>query len=353
MRNVVTTLAFAAVLGLGIGAGSAMFGDPAANVANGAPQQPADVSPPIASTAASTALMTPEETVIAVTKRTAPAVVSISSQFGSGSGVVIRADGVILTNSHVVGNGRSVARSVRVGFASGEEMEGEVIGRDPTLDIAVVRVNRRNLPAAPLGDSDQLQVGQSAIAIGNPAGLDRTVTTGVISALKRSIGRNYEEMIQTDAAINPGNSGGPLLDSHGRVIGINTIVLNNAVGIGFAVPINLARDVADQMVATGVVRRAFLGINFADVTREVAAYYELPVQEGVVVTEVEPGTPAGDAGLRPGDIIVQMDGTAVKQSADFLRVMRSKRPGDTVRIGLARERGRPTVQVRLGTVERR
>jgi serine protease Do len=245
------------------------------------------------------------------------------------------------------------ARAVQVGLATGEELTGEVLGRDPTIDIAVVQVKGRRLEPAPVGDSDQIQVGQSAIAIGNPVGFERTVTTGVISAIDRSLGRNYDELIQTDAAINPGNSGGPLLDSSGRVIGINTVVLRDAVGIGFAVPINLAREVAHQLVTTGVIRRAFLGVDYTEINREIATYFELPVQEGIILRAVEPNTPADAAGLQREDIIVQLDGTPIKRSGDFVKVLRSKRPGDTVRIVGVRPSGRFTTQARLSAIERR
>jgi S1-C subfamily serine protease len=248
-----TAAALAGTLGLGIGAGQAMLG----------------AEPGLGTTLpvwAAGGLLTPEETVIDVTRRVSPAVVSITSGAGQGSGVIIREDGVVLTNAHVVGN----MRTVEVGLANGDVYKGEVLGRAPDIDLAVVRVDARNLPAAPLGDSDRLQVGQSAIAIGNPAGFERTVTTGVVSALNRTLGggrgARLDELIQTDAAINPGNSGGPLLDSRGRVIGINTAVLRATpvgqpiVGIGFAIPINLGRDVAEQLLTTGVVTRAYLGI---------------------------------------------------------------------------------------------
>jgi serine protease Do len=348
MRNSTAALAFAAVLGVGIGVGQSLL-------ENASDRAAADAEPAAASSASNASanapsVLTPEETVIAVTKRATPAVVSIRSPYGSsGSGVIVRSDGVILTNEHVVRG----TNAVEVGLASGEMIAGEVIGRDPTIDIAVVRVKGRRLEPAPLADSDQIQVGQSAIAIGNPAGFERTVTTGVVSALDRSLGRGYEELIQTDAAINPGNSGGPLLDSSGRVIGINTVILSNAVGIGFAVPINLARDVAEQLLTTGVIRRPFLGIDYVELDREIAAYFDLPVEEGIILRYVQEGTPAEAAGLRPEDIIVQIDDTPIKRSGDFVKVMRSKRPGDTIRITGVRPNGRFTTQARLSAIERR
>jgi S1-C subfamily serine protease len=350
MRNLTAALAFAALLGVGIGVGQSLLDNSSDPVLDDAEPTPATVTNSSTASPATTAsLLTPEQTVIAVTKRVTPAVVSIRSRFGSGSGVIIRSDGVILTNEHVVES----SRTVQVGLASGEALVGEVLGRDESIDIAVVRVEGRRFEPAPLGDSDVIQVGQSAIAIGNPAGFERTVTTGVVSALDRSLGGNYAELIQTDAAINPGNSGGPLLDSSGRVIGINTAVLRNAVGIGFAVPINLARDVAEQLLTTGVIRRAFLGIDYLEVDRELAAYFDLPVQEGIILRVVGPDTPADAAGLRPEDIIVEIDGASIKRSGDFVKLMRSKRPGDTIRITGVRPRGRFTTEARLGAFEQR
>jgi serine protease Do len=264
MRNTVAAVACAAVLGVGIGAGQGLAG-------GGSNQLFANRS----------AAQTQEQTIIDVTRRVSPAVVSISSRGGAGSGVIIREDGVILTNAHVVGT----MRQVTVRLATGEAFQGEVLGRDPGMDLAVVRIqSSESLPTAPLGDSDQLQVGQSAIAIGNPAGLERTVTSGIVSALNRALSPQLEELIQTDAAINPGNSGGPLLDSNGRVIGINTAVLRDVprgptlVGIGFAVPINVGRDIAEQLLTTGRIVRSFLGIRYGDVTREMAQQFRLPVQ---------------------------------------------------------------------------
>jgi S1-C subfamily serine protease len=291
----------------------------------------------------------PEETTsIAVTRQATPAVVGIQTGAGSGSGVVIREDGVILTNSHVIGN----ARQVRVSLADGTEHTGTVLGRDQRIDIAVLRVPATNLPAAPLADSDLLEVGQLAFAIGNPLGFERTVTRGIVSGLNRALGAQLDELIQTDAAINPGNSGGPLLNSSGQVIGINTAVIrpNVATGLGFAVPINLARDVADQLLTTGVIRRTFLGILYQEVTPEIATQFRLPVRRGLAVTSVEPGTPAANAGLRRGDIIVHIDDLPMNAGGDLRRLLRQRRSGDTVSIGVVRGAQQVTLRAVLGEV---
>jgi S1-C subfamily serine protease len=304
---------------------------------------------------ANTPLTTPEQTVIDVTRRVSPAVVSIISDAGEGSGVLIREDGVILTNAHVVGN----MRRVGVTLANGDDYVGEVLGRAPDLDLAVVRIDGSNLPAATLGDSDQLQVGQSAIAIGNPVGFERSVTTGVVSALNRSLGARLEELIQTDAAINPGNSGGPLLNSRGEVIGINTAVLSATrrgqpvVGIGFAIPINLGRDVAEQLLTTGVVSRPFIGIRHMGLYPELVAQFRLPVSEGILIVYVQPGSPADRAGLQQGDIITRLAGTDVTGEEDLRRFLRNTRANTTVQVSGVRESGRFDVSVRLGEIQPR
>ena len=301
---------------------------------------------------AQTSARLPDETaIIRVARGITPAVVSVVQQgIGSGSGVIIRADGVILTNAHVVGD----ARTVEVGLADGRRVAGTVLARDPAVDVAVVRVALTGLPTAPLGNSDQLEVGQTAIAIGNPIGLDRTVTTGIISAVNRSP-RGFElgGLIQTDAAINPGNSGGPLLDSQGRVVGINSAILQGTTGLGFAIPINLAQDIANQVLTTGHIVRAYLGIIPADLSPEIAQRFGLPVREGVIVRGVGEGTPAARAGLQPADIITSIDGTAIPTTGELFRVLRGHRPGDTIRISIVRldaraqVTGRPTVTARL------
>jgi S1-C subfamily serine protease len=292
-----------------------------------------------------------EAIIIRVARTVIPAVVSVSVPgVGSGSGVIIRADGVVLTNAHVVGN----ARQVEVGLADGRRVAGQVLGRDPRMDIAVVRADASGLPVATLGNSDQLEVGQTAIAIGNPIGLERTVTTGIISAVNRSpVGFELGGLIQTDAAINPGNSGGPLLDSSGRVIGINSAVLRGTTGLGFAIPINMAQDIANQVLTTGRITRAYLGIVPMELIPEIVARFRLPVREGVIVRSIGAGTPAARAGIQPGDIIVAVDNEAVRSNGELFRILRSRRPGDTIRISLVRldDAGRvgsrPVVSVRL------
>ena len=287
-----------------------------------------------------------EETVIRVARTATPAVVSVSRRGGSGSGVIVRPDGIIITNAHVVGR----AREVEVRTADGQTFTGTVLGTDEEVDTAVVRIRATNLPAAPLADSDRLEVGQLAIAIGNPLGLERTVTRGVVSAINRDP-RGVDiaaGLIQTDAAINPGNSGGPLLDSSGRVIGINTAILAGATGLGFAIPINVAVDVMEQIVTTGRVRRAYLGISGRDITPEIARYFRLPIEEGVVVLQVGRGSPAERAGIVEEDFIVGLDGQKVEDNADLLRILRTKRPGDTVSVDIVRGTGRRRVSVRLG-----
>ncbi|HEX9984837.1 MAG TPA: trypsin-like peptidase domain-containing protein [Thermoanaerobaculia bacterium] len=287
-----------------------------------------------------------EETVIRVARSVSPAVVGVSRRGSSGSGVIIRSDGVLLTNVHVVGN----ARTVEISLADGRTLTGTVLGGDPAIDIAVVRVDARNLPAAAVANSDELEVGQLAIAIGNPLGLERTVTRGVVSAVNRDP-RGIPlagGLIQTDAAINPGNSGGPLLDSSGRVIGITTAILAGTTGLGFAVPINLANEVANQILTTGRVRRAYMGVGPGDITPQIAQQFDLPVQEGVILLRVEPNSPASRAGLAQADILVRVGAEAIEDSGDLFRVLRGFRPGQQITVDIIRGTRRQTVTVQLG-----
>ena len=330
-RSGVRTIAAALAAGMGTGFGAALGAD-----FRGAPPAYAQQEGE-------------EANVVRVARQATPAVVSVRSRSGAGSGVLIRADGVILTNAHVVGN----STTVEVGLATGERLTGRVLGGDPSIDVAVVDVEGADLPTAPLGNSDALQVGQTAIAIGNPLALERTVTRGIVSALNRNQEQiGLDELIQTDAAINPGNSGGPLLDSRGRVIGINTAILRGgggigAEGLGFAIPINLAADVARQVLETGRVRRAFIGIQYGDVTPEMAREFALPVERGIVILAVQPGSPAARAGIRRGDILTRMDATPISSAGDLRRAIRERSPGDEATLHGVRPDGRFSVRVRL------
>lgn len=332
MRSNVSWPAAVLVLGLGIGVGQVL-------------PRPAELR---ADPEARAAAAVQERGVVDVVRQVSPAVVSISQGRGSGSGVIVRDDGIIITNAHVVGN----ARQVRVQLADGRQISGSVLGRDPGVDIAVVRAAAPNLAVARVGDSDALQPGQSAIAIGDPLGLDRTVTTGVISAVNRSPrGLELEGLVQTDAAINPGNSGGPLLDSSGRVVGINTVIYQGAQGLGFAIPINLANDVVEQILTTGRVRRSFLGINYVDLDPELARQVGFPVREGIIIRSVGPGSPAARAGLRPRDIVTQMGEVPITRGGDLRRQLRVLQPGTTVTLRVYRGEGVVDIPVQLGVTE--
>ncbi len=299
-----------------------------------------------------------EALTIQVAREVSPAVVTVFEGNGLGSGVIFDSKrGLILTNAHVVRNARGNTIGVR--FKNAQEVQGQIIGADTQTDVAVVKVDVTklpNLPEAPLGDSSKVEVGQSAIAIGNPLGLAQTVTTGVVSALNRSPDeRNPNKVdpkgfIQTDAAINPGNSGGPLCDSQGRVIGINTAVLRvqGAEGLGFAIPINVARDIANQLVASGKVRRATLGATIGTVSPEMAEQWSLPVQQGVIIGDVMPGSPAQRAGLRRQDILTEADGKSLSTMEDLLSIIRAKKPGDTMALRGVRPRGSFNATVTLG-----
>lgn len=333
------TIAGAAVFAAGVAVGGSPLLDRAA-VRDAAAQPTASQAP----------LTSEEQNVIRVARQVTPTVVSIVvPDYGSGSGAIIRRDGMILTNAHVVGT----ARTVQVGLADGRKLTGTVLGRDAGLDVAVVRIPITNAPVAPLGNSDQLQVGQLAIAVGNPLGLERTVTTGVVSAVNRP-GRTLggESFIQTDAAISPGNSGGPLVDSRGNVIGINSAELlgQGVQGLGFAIPINLAMNMASQVLATGRYVRPFLGIAFNDVDADLASQFHLPVRQGVLITDVQRRSPAARGGLREQDIITRINDTPVAMGGDVRRVLRALKPGDAVRITVVRppDGARAIVTVRLG-----
>jgi S1-C subfamily serine protease len=287
----------------------------------------------------------------------------VEPQEGSGSGSVIDQGGNILTNYHVIEGATKLA----VSFGGQKNYAAQLVGGDPDTDLAVIRLiekPRQPLTIIALGDSDKLEVGQKVLAIGNPFGLDRTLTTGVISGLQRPIrarnGRPIEGAIQTDASINPGNSGGPLLDSHGRMIGINSQILSpsgGSAGVGFAVPVNIAKRIVPQLVRSGEVRRPKLGISSRDV-EVLKNQIELPVSQGVVIWQVAPGDAAANAGLRGltqtengdveiGDIIVGIDNEKVANNDDLYRILEKHQVGDTVQVQVMRNGRRASVPVRL------
>lgn len=278
---------------------------------------------------------------------------------GNGSGSVIDNQGHILTNSHVVEG----ASKLTVSFGGGKTYPAKLIGRDPDTDLAVIKIEppAEGLTVIPLGDSDKLNVGQKVLAIGNPFGLDRTLTTGVISGLQRPIrasnGRPIDAAIQTDASINPGNSGGPLLDKFGKMIGINSQILSRSggsVGVGFAVPVNTAKRVIPQLIQNGVVSRPKLGASLPSVKDLMERGYRLPVENGLVVYQVMPNGSAQRAGIRGvtpqgdiGDIIVSIDGQKMSDLDDLYRLLDKKQIGDTIQVEVYRGGKTQTIPVKL------
>ncbi len=267
-----------------------------------------------------------------------------------GSGVVISPDGYILTANHVVEG----ADEVKVAIDDGKkEYTAKVIGTDPPTDVAILKIDAKNLSAITLADSDQLEVGDIVLAIGNPFGVGQTVTMGIVSALGRSgLGFNgYEDFIQTDAAINPGNSGGALVDAEGRLVGINTAIISRSggnQGIGFAVPINIARHVMERLISGGKIMRGYLGVFPQDISPGLAEQFNLPDQNGALVGDVLPNSPAEKAGIKPGDVITEFDGKPIND-ANSLRLLTSQAtPDSKVIVKLLRGGSEKTVSVTLG-----
>jgi Do/DeqQ family serine protease len=267
-----------------------------------------------------------------------------------GSGFIINRQGYILTNDHVVRD----AETIKVKLSNETVYNGKIVGGDPKTDIAVIKIDsKEDLPVAVLGDSDKLKVGQWAIAIGNPFGLDRTLTVGVISATGRSnMGiETYEDFIQTDASINPGNSGGPLLNINGEVIGINTAIVAAGQGIGFAIPINMAKHVTEQLIKKGSVSRGWLGVSIQPVTDEIAASFGMKKAAGALVNEVMKESPAAKAGIRQGDIIVGLDGKEIKDVRQLQRVTADTPMGKRVEAKIYREGKEMRLFLVLGSAE--
>jgi S1-C subfamily serine protease len=336
--------------------------------------------------AASTPIANPASgetsTVNEIYKKAAPGVVFIRSEvvqqsqspFGvpqtqrgeaTGSGFVLDKSGDIVTNEHVVAN----ASNIRVGFGANKTVDAKVVGVDASNDLALLKVKTGDLKPLPLGDSDHAQVGDPVVAIGNPFGLDRTVTTGIVSAKQRELtspnGFTIKNVIQTDAAINPGNSGGPLLDAYGRVIGINSQIATaggrGSVGIGFAVPVNTAKKIVDQLKSKGQVEHAFLGVTGVAINDTLSKSLNLPTDKGVLVQRVagpakQAGISAGDTAVQVsgtdlllgGDVITAIDGKQVSSMDQVIGAVDSKKPGDTVSVELLRGQKKRTVSVKLG-----
>ncbi|MDB6033800.1 MAG: protease Do [Verrucomicrobiales bacterium] len=266
-------------------------------------------------------------------------------QYGLGSGVIVSKDGYILTNNHVVEN----ADEVKVALNDGREFTAKVIGADPKSDIALIKVDAKDLPAVNIADSDKIEVGDLVLAVGNPFGVGQTVTTGIVSGLGRgNLGLDYEDFIQTDAAINPGNSGGALVDAEGRLIGINTAILSRSggnQGIGFAVPVNLARNVMESLVKEGRVVRGFMGVNIQDLTPSLAQEFNLKEQSGVVVADVTAKSPAEKAGIKSGDVILSFNGKEVRDGRHLKLQVAQTVPGKSVPVKLLRDGKQTTVNV--------
>lgn len=269
----------------------------------------------------------------------------------AGSGVIIdAADGYILTNHHVVKD----AEEVTIVLQDRREIPAKVIGSDAATDIALLQIDAAGLKAVPISDSDTLRVGDYVAAIGNPFGIGQTVTTGIVSALSRQTGINadgYEDFIQTDASINPGNSGGALVDYKGNLVGINSAIISPAggnVGIGFAVPINMAMSIVEQLLEYGEIRRGMLGVRITDLTPDVVEALDLEVSAGAVVSSVEPDSPAQAAGIEAGDVIVAVDEHIIKSASDLRNTIGLTRAGEEVTIGLVRENRRLDFDVRIG-----
>jgi serine protease Do len=254
-------------------------------------------------------------------------------QQGVGSGFIMSRDGYILTNNHVVED----ADTIKVKLATGKEYDGKVVGRDPKTDLALVKIDASDLHALPLGNSDELKVGSWVVAVGSPFGLEQTVTAGIVSAKGRVIGSGpYDNFIQTDASINPGNSGGPLINTKGEVVGINTAILAQGKGIGFAIPINMAKDIAPQLQEKGHVTRGWLGVSIQEMTPELAKSFGLKDNKGALVAQVVTGSPAEKAGIEQGDVIVEFDGKAISESKDLPQVVASTPVGKSVNVKLLR-----------------
>ena len=267
-----------------------------------------------------------------------------------GSGVIVNAEGFIVTNAHVV----DAAAQIEVALSDGRRAPATVVGSDPDTDLAVIKADLGNLPAISIGDTSKVRVGDVVLAIGNPFGVGQTVTMGIVSALGRSqLGVSaFENFVQTDAAINPGNSGGALIDIQGNLIGINTVIFSRSggsQGIGFAIPAETVRQVMDQLIAYGKVVRGWLGVETQDLTRTLAESFGIGPAGGALIAGVVRGGPAEEGGIRPGDVVVAIEGKPVGDSSALLNVVAALKPGSSAAVTLVRERKELKVTVKVGT----
>lgn len=271
-------------------------------------------------------------------------------QRGKGSGFIISKEGYILTNNHVIEG----ADKIKVTLLDGRSFDAEKVGQDPTFDLAVIKIKAGDLPILEMGDSDATEVGEWVVAIGNPLGFENSVTVGVVSAKNRTLqapGVNFQGFMQTDAAINPGNSGGPLIDLKGKAIGLNTAIVPYAQGIGFAVPINMAKQVMDDLIKHGEVRRGWLGVVVQPLTASLVEAYKIPVKEGAIIADVQQDGPAAKAGLERGDVVTAINGEKVKNSQDVVFSIRKKMQGEKVNLEIYRDGKKQTISVVLGKIE--
>jgi len=304
-----------------------------------------------------------DEPVVYVANKAEPSVVSINifqreteqtarTLLGEGSGVIYKPDGYIISNNHVVEMGETYQLTVTL--ATGQEFEAKIVGRDPLTDLAVVKIDKSDLPAAEFGTSKNLQIGELAVAIGHPFGLPTSVTSGVISALNVDIetgnGSPMIDLIQTDAAINPGNSGGALCNKYGKVIGINTMIVSTSgsnAGVGFAIPVDLAVNVADQIIATGKVSHPFIGIEGVTISDEISKQFNLGNLQGVYIANVVSGGPAEKAGIMSGDVITAINGEQVKTYSDLITILREHKVGEKISVTVIRNDEEKIFEVNL------
>ena len=273
------------------------------------------------------------------------------AQVGLGSGVIVSPDGYLLTNNHVIEN----ADDIEVTLSDGRRATAKLVGSDPETDVAVLKIDLERLPVITFGDADALQVGDVVLAIGNPFGVGQTVTAGIVSALGRTqLGINtFENFIQTDAAINPGNSGGALVDVSGNLMGINTAIYSRSggsLGIGFAIPATTARQVMEGLIKDGKITRGWIGVEPRDLTPDIAQTFNLPVKEGVLITGVMQNGPAGEGGMRPGDVVTEVASTPVKNTAQLLSAVAALKPKDSARIAV--QRGSQTLELSVVVAQR-